>query len=589
MGAPIEREIRSRAIAAAQGKAPFDVLLTNGVLVDVATSELRDADVGLVGTMIASVHPRGTRSDARERYDVAGRYVAPGFIDTHVHFESSHMTPANYAAVVVPQGTTTIFYDPHELANVLGLDGVRYAIEASRELPLRFICAAPSCVPSAPGLETSGADFGGKEMREMLSWPEVEGVAEMMDMAGVLEQSRRATEVLAAGLESGKIIEGHARGLSGSRLQAYIAAGVSSDHEVTSGDDGLEKLRAGMTVEVRGSHDYVLPELVAAINRLPQAPSTLTICTDDVPPDYLVEKGGMSDVLLRLIGYGMDPVQAIRCATFNAANRIRRADLGVVAAGHVADIVVLSDLREVKVESVFVAGRLAARNGSTIEPVRPFPVAPPIKTMKLAPLKRDDFRVWVPEMDSGRAKVRAIKGARFTEWSEVEVDVTDGFAAVPPGYSVIFVQHRHGRHKGRPQCAILEDWGELGGAIATTYSHDSHNLVVLGRQPEEMQMAANALIECGGGMSVVKDGRVIARVEMPIAGLLSAAPPAEVAAAFRSVREAAGQVVEWKPPYRVFKAIEGTSLACNPGPHLTDLGMADGTAREIVKVLASKS
>src|SRR6266404_2317514 len=338
---------RARAIAAAQGQAAFDTLLTGGVLVDVATSELRPADIGIVGPMIASVHAPSTRSDAVERHDVTGRWLAPGLIDMHVHFESSHMTPANYAAVVVPQGTTTIFYDPHELANVLGLVGVRYAIEASRGLPLRFLCAAPSCVPSAPGLETAGAEFGGDEMRTMLAWPEVAGVAEVMDMNGVLAQSRRAMEILDAGFDSGKLIEGHARGLSGPQLQAYMAAGVSSDHEITSAADGLEKLRAGMTVELRGSHDNVLPELVAAINQLPQMPSTLTICTDDVPPDYLVEKGGMCDVLRRLIRYGMDPVQAVRCATLNAAHRLRRGDPGLLAAGRVADIVVLSDLREV--------------------------------------------------------------------------------------------------------------------------------------------------------------------------------------------------------------------------------------------------
>src|ERR1051326_4278064 len=237
---------RSRAIAAARGQTAFDTLLTGGVVVDVATSELRPADIGIVGPMIASVHAPGTRNDAAQRHDVSGRWLSPGLIDTHVHFESSHMTPANYAAVVVPQGTTTIFYDPHELANVLGLEGVRYAIEASRGLPLRFLCAAPSCVPSAPGLETAGAEFGGDEMRTMLAWPEVAGVAEMMD-------------------------------LSGADLQAYMAAGVSSDHEITSAADGLEKLRAGITVELRGSHDHLLPDLVAAINQLPQTPSTLTI------------------------------------------------------------------------------------------------------------------------------------------------------------------------------------------------------------------------------------------------------------------------------------------------------------------------
>src|SRR4051812_4897698 len=213
-----KQETRSRAIDAALGKTQFDVLLLGGTVVDVATAELRPADIGIVGDLIASVHPPQSRHDAAERHDCSGRYLVPGFIDTHVHFESSHMTPANYAAVVVPQGTTTIFYDPHELANVLGVAGVRYAVEASRGLPLRLLCAAPSCVPSAPGLETSGAEIGGAEMEEMLGWPEVAGVAEMMDMNGALAHSQRTRDILAAGLASGKLIEGHARGLKGERL-----------------------------------------------------------------------------------------------------------------------------------------------------------------------------------------------------------------------------------------------------------------------------------------------------------------------------------------------------------------------------------
>ncbi|MGH9592840.1 MAG: amidohydrolase family protein, partial [Bryobacteraceae bacterium] len=421
---------RGRAIAAALGEAPFDVLLTGGVVVDVATLELREADVGLVGTLVASVHPRGTRSDARAKFGLAGRFVAPGFIDLHVHFESSHMTPANYASVVVPQGTTTIFYDPHELANVMGLAGVRYTIEASRSLPLRFLCAAPSSVPSAPGLETSVAEFGGAEMSEMLGWPEVAGVAEMMDMNGVLTQSRRMREILAAGFASGKIIEGHARGLSGARLQAYAAAGIGADHEITSGEDGIEKLRAGLTVEIRGSHDYVLPGLVEQLKKLPQVPQTVAICTDDVPPDQLVQAGGIRDVLRRLVQYGLDPVQAIRCATLNAAFRLRRTDLGLVAAGRTADLVVLSDLREMTVESVFVSGKRVAGGGDLIEGLST-KSDPTLKAgLDLAPLSADDCRVPVSGVSAGRARIRAIKGARFTAWSELDVEVRGGFVVV---------------------------------------------------------------------------------------------------------------------------------------------------------------
>jgi adenine deaminase len=496
----------------------------------------------------------------------------------HVHFESSHLTPDHYASVVVPQGTTTIFFDPHELANVFGLAGVRYSIEASRGLPLSFMCAAPSSVPSAPGLETTGAEIHGAGMAEMLSWTEVAGVAEVMDMAGVLSQSRRMKEIVSAGLASGKLVEGHARGLSGARLQAYMAAGVSSDHEITSAEDVIEKLRAGMTVELRGSHDHLLPAIIAAINTLPWIPSTLTICTDDVPPDYLVENGGLSDVLRRLIRYGMDPVYAIRCATLNASHRLRRSDLGLLAAGRIADIAVLSNLREIAIDRVFVAGRLTAHDGKMAEPVRHVPVEPPANPQALPPLTRDDCRIRIPGVNSGRVRIRVIKGARFTSWSELDVDVADGFAELPPGYALILVQ----------QLSVLEDWGEPRGAVATTYSHDSHNLVIVGRSPEDMMAAGNALIRCGGGMAVAERGRITAIVEMPIGGLLSNEPPGPLAQSYAEARAAAGRVIEWKPPYLVFKALEGTCLACNPGPHLTDLGLTDGTTGQIVEILVAK-
>src|SRR5260370_21570049 len=245
MNTPNFEEFPPRAIPHAHGLEPFDTLLVNGRVVDTATSEMREADIGLVGALIASVHPRGSRSDAARIEDLSGQYVAPGFIDIHVHFESSHLTPENYASVVVPQGTTTIFFDPHELANALGLDGVRYAIAASRGLPLRFLCAAPSSVPSAQGLEMAGADFGGAEMAEMLSWPEVIGVAEAMDMKGVLGLSVPMREILAAGLAAGKMIEGHARGLNGAGLPAYVAAGGRSGHGTLSAEEAREDVGWG--------------------------------------------------------------------------------------------------------------------------------------------------------------------------------------------------------------------------------------------------------------------------------------------------------------------------------------------------------
>lgn len=575
--------LRQRAINAALGRIPFDRLLINASVIDMVTGEIREADVGLTGSMIASVHRRGKFTQTENVHDLSGYYLSPGLIDTHVHIESSHLPAEKYAEIVVAQGTTTVFWDPHELANVLGVAGVEYAVKSSRNLPLRVICAAPSSVPSTPGLEMSGADFKGQEMQTMLSWPEVAGVAEVMDMYGVLNGSERMMEILDAGLRSGKLIEGHARGLKDEQLQAYLAAGVTSDHELTSAEDALEKLRAGLTLQIRGSHPYLLPEITAALLALPHLSSQITLCTDDVPPDHLLEKGGLIALIKLLISHGLRAEDVLRMATFNAAIRMCRSDLGLIAAGRTADIIAFDSLETLNPRRVYVAGICVAEEGKLLfSPAADSDVIPPRDTMRLQELGADDFRLRIPGLINGKARLRNIKGARFTQWSEVIVTVSDGAVQIPEGFSLIWVQHRHGRHDATPKMALLEGWGELRGAIATSYSHDSHNLVVIGRQPEDMRVAANQLIRSGGGMALSQNGELLTSIGMPIAGMLSDLPAEQLAHQFKHLRELSAQIADWEPPYRVFKAIEGTCLACNAGPHLTDLGLTDGGLREIV-------
>ncbi len=570
--------LRDRAVRAARGEVPFDVLIGGGVLADVATSELRAADVGLVGPLIASVHARGARSDAARTIDAAGKIVAPGLIDTHMHIESSMITPRRYAEVVVPQGTTTVCWDPHEVGNVLGLEGVRWAVSAARDLPLRVLVLAPSCVPSAPGLELAGASFEGPEMMEMLSWPEVIGVAEVMDMRGVLERSVHMAGVVGAGLASGKLVCGHGRGLAGADLQGFAAAGIESDHEITTGEDLLAKLRAGFTVELRGSHDYVLPGAVQALANLAHVPQTLTICTDDIFPDDLATAGGMRDVLRRLVAYGMQPLAALRCATLNAAMRLGRRDLGLVAPGRRADIVLFDDLVSMRAHAVLVSGQMVAEGGALTIPLRADAASLPGDTMHVAPLVPADFRL---RAGGDRARLRTVNKPRFTAWSETEAVVENGVVRLPDHVLMMAVVHRHGRAPSAPVLGLLEGWSTWRGAIATTVAHDSHNLVVFGRDPADMAAAANALIACGGGMAVAAQGRVQALLPLPVCGLISDAPASDVAAAFVALKAAADRIVDWQPPLLTFKAIVGASLACNPGPHVTDRGITDGSTGEV--------
>jgi len=567
-----DADLRTRAVAAARGAAPFDVLISGGTLVDMVTGELRAADIGLVGPLIASVHAPGSRDDAGRVIDASGGFISPGLIDMHMHVESSMVTPDAYAEAVVPRGVTSIVWDPHEFGNVNGLEGVRWAVEAARDLPLRVIMLAPSCVPSAPGLELAGADFDAAMIAEMLSWPEIGGVAEVMNMRGVIDRDPRMSAIVQAGLQSGKLVCGHARGLGGGDLNAFMAAGVSSDHELTSADDLMAKLRAGMTIELRGSHDHLLPEIVEAINQLEVLPQSVTLCTDDIFPDDLLAHGGLDDVVRRLVRYGLRPEWALRTATLNAATRLGRSDLGLVAAGRRADIVIFEDLTDFAARHVLANGELVATGGVLAKSIEANDVSQLLGTMKLDALTETDFRV---PAKGQSARIATIDIPRFTEWGERRAAIANGFIVLPEDVTLIAVAHRHGRADSRPRVGFLTGWGKWRGAFCTSVSHDSHNLTVFGGNEHDMMLAANAVIAAGGGMAVAASGRVEALLALPVSGLVSDAPLAEVAADFAAIRQAVDSIVDWQPPYLVFKACFGATLACNAGPHQTDRGIAD--------------
>ena len=577
----IDLKTRRRAMDAARGLEPFDVLVAGGRVVDVGTGEVRSQDVGVVGPLVASVHAPGARSDAHETLDVDDRYVAPGLVDLHVHFESSMLTPGGYAEAVCPHGTTTVFADPHELANVAGVAGVRYAVDASRGLPVRFLFQAPSCVPPLPGLEVSGADIAAQDVGEMLRWPEMAGLAEVMDMPGVLNHDARMVDVVGAGLASGKLVSGHAAGLTGGDLQAYAAAGVTSDHEILSVDDALEKLRAGLTLEIRGALEFLLPPIVEALNALPMLPTHVVAVTDDLFALTLVEEGGIDHLLRRLVGYGLSPIAALRIATYNAAYRLQRQDLGLVAPGRRADLIVLSDLESVTVDDVFFEGRHVASAGRMLVPVDEAPASPPLESVKLTPMSRDEFQLRVPGVRNGEFRLRVLEGPVLTSWGEAVATVREGVAEVPDGHLLQVAVHRHARRPSDPKVALVSGWGWWSGAIATTVNHDTHNLLVFGRYPDDMAAAANAVIARQGGVAVAKDGQVVARIDLPIAGILSPLPAADVAAAQRQVQEAALAVgLERGFLTQPLFTLMVSSLACLPGPHVTDVGVVDGATGE---------
>jgi adenine deaminase len=437
-------------------------------------------------------------------------------------------------------------------------------------------------VPPQPGLELSGADLFGPDVTEMLSWDEVGGLAEVMDMLGVLGADTRMVDVVAAGLESGKLVSGHAAGLTGPVLQAYLAAGMTSDHEIFTEPDCLEKLRAGMTVELRGMIDPILPGIVAEVNSLPLPPTHLVAATDDLFALTLLGDGGIDHLLRRLVAYGMDAVFAVRCATYNAAYRLQRSDLGLVSAGRRADLVVLDDLVSFRAEHVLTDGRLVASQGRMLVEVVEGPSDPPLDTMRLTALDRSDMVLHLDAPD-GIHRMRVIADAVMTRWDETDVTVLDGVVEVPPDHIVQVTIHRHGRIAAVPHAALLSGWGNWTGAVATTVAHDTHNLVVFGRDPADMALAANTVIASGGGLAVTRGGNVLAHVALPIAGILSPLPAAEVAAAQRTVQDAAMEIGLFAPTLTqpLFQVML-SSLACLPGPHVTDVGLIDGTTGEVV-------
>ena len=573
--------LRSRAIDAAQGKAPFDVLITGGIVVDLVTLVTRRADVGIIGPLIASVHAPDPEMayQADVTLEADGAYISPGLIDMHMHVESSMILPDEYSRHVLPRGVTTAVWDPHELANVAGLDGMEFALAAARSSAMRFLVLAPSCVPSAPGFETTGGDFDETVIRDLLARDDIHGVAEVMSMQAVLDRADRMSGIVQAGLHVGKRVCGHARSLSGASLQAYVASGIQTDHELTSAEDLLAKLQAGLTIELRGSHDHLLPQFVEALNALACFPQTVTLCTDDVFPNDLYRAGGLDDVVRRLVRYGLPPLKALQAATLNAATQLGRRDLGLIAPGRRADIVLFDDLTEFVASAVLKDGQLVTQDRHPTHRHSTDTAFAALQTSVSIPdLTADDFSI---KAEGDTARVATIRRPRFTEWGAREVAVVDGAVLCSEDLAQMAVINRFGAGQP-PRLALLEDWGKWRGVFATTVSHDSHNLTLFGTGAADMALAANTIAAMGGGLAVVSKGKVLAKMPLPFGGLMREGDLIHLSDDFDTIIAAMDDIVEWSPPYLVFKACFGASLVCNAGPHLSDLGIVDTFSGQIL-------
>jgi adenine deaminase len=592
---------RRALIEAAAGRRDLDLVLRGATVVNVFTGEAYPADLGIYAGRVAHVTAPGDPPlEGRTAIDRRGLFAVPGFIDTHVHIESSMVTPAHYADAVLPHGTTTVLIDPHELANVLGLPGVRYMIDASEDIPLRVLVMAPSCVPSAPAVETAGADFDQAQIEEMLRWPRVAGLAEVMDYPGVLRGEGRMMRLLEATERAGGLIQGHAPRVRGRNLSAYAAAGIDSDHENREAQDGLAKLRAGMYLEVRESSLSPNAAALAAALRGRGYLPAVTLCTDDVVPEDLLRRGGIDYVARRLVEEGLEPLDVVRFATLNAANRLRRRDLGALTPGRIADVTLLSDLRTMRAAEVYRAGRLVAQDGRVVvggSAAREDAAAiERVNTVHLPPdLGPASFRIRVPGTPDGEATIRVIdfngrSAPVRTTYGTMRVRVAGGEVRLPPAdgreLAMLAVVERHGRHGGTA-CAVIRGFGPREGAIATSVSHDSHNLTIVGTRPDDMLLACRTLAEGGGGIVLVEQGRVTARIDLPVAGLISLRPAEAVAAevaGFRAAAEAAGMAGE-----RAFMAIVSLTLAVSPEGKLSDRGLVDVERQTLLPTVIESS
>lgn len=503
----------SNIINVARGFEKADLVIKNANIVNVLSEEIHKADIAIKDGIIAGI---GENYSGEKEIDIQGAYVTPSFIDGHVHLESTMMLPSEFAKVALPAGTTTVIIDPHEISNVLGLHGISFMHEAVKNLPLDVYTMLPSCVPATP-FETSGFDLNSYDLSLLIDKPWVLGLAEMMNFPGVLNQDNNVMAKLELAKSRGKCIDGHAPYLHGKDLCAYIASGVKSDHECTTPDEAVEKLRLGMYVMVREGTaakdlDALMPVLKTCNTR------KCIFVTDDRHPADLKEH--INGMVRRAVEAGVDPVKAIQIASLNTAEYFGLKNLGAIAPGYKADLLILPDLKTFKPDLVIKNGVVAAENGKLIAELPENEALAVRNSVNVRWITPEDFRI-----EANGSKVTALEvipHQLITKSVVSEVKIEDGNAVsnIDNDTLKICVIERH-RATGNIGKGFVKGFNLKCGAIASTVAHDSHNMIVIGTNDADMYAAAVALIKCKGGKVVVKDGEVISELPLPIAGLMS--------------------------------------------------------------------
>ena len=586
-------EVAPRLIAVAAGREQADRVFRNCKLVNVQTREVLDGwQVAIAEGRFAYVGADASHciGEDTEIFDVNGRYLIPGLCDGHMHIESGMLTPAEFAAAVIPHGTTTMFTDPHEIANVLGLEGVRMMHDEALMQPVNIFTQMPSCAPSAPGLETTGFEISAEDVAEAMGWPGIIGLGEMMNFPGVINGDTQMLAEMAETMNAGKTVGGHyASPDRGPAFSAYVAGGAADDHEGTTEEDALARVRNGMRSMMRlGSAWYDVETQITAITERGIDPRNFILCTDDCMAETLVNDGHMNRVVRHAIDCGCDPLIALQMATINTATHFGlERELGSIAPGRRADMIITSDLKTLPIEHVIARGKTVAKDGKiTVDcPHYEWPDSARQTVHLGKPLEEKDFDILAPKGKNTvmTRVIGVVENQAPTKALNFELPVIEGCVKASGDVCQIALVERH-RATGHVSNGFVSGFGYTGNmAIASTVAHDSHHMIVVGTSHADMALAANRLGEVGGGVTVFKDGQELALVELPIGGLMSDQPAAEVAG--RAAKMIESMVACGCNLNNAYMQHSLLALVVIPELRISDLGLVDVTKFELTSVL----
>ena len=542
-------ETSQQLVDVAMGRTPADIVIRDGRWVCVQSGEIiPGTSIAIIGERIAYVGPDASHTigDDTQVIEADDRYLVPGLLDGHMHVESGMITITEFVRAVLPRGTTGMFVDPHEIANVIGLRGVRLMVDEAAIQPIHVWVQVPSCVPSAPGLETPGASIGPDDVAEAMSWPGIIGLGEMMNFPGVYLSDSKMHAEMGATRAAGKVIGGHYAGLDlGLPFHGYAAGGPEDDHEGTRLEDAVARIRQGMKVMMRyGSAWHDVAAQARAVTESGLDPRHFILVTDDSHSGTLVNEGHMDRAIRRALEVGIEPITAIQMATLNTAEHFGVSrDVGQIAPGRYADVLLVDDLERFNIECVLAKGQLVAESGELKIELEVFNYPEEVKSsIHLGkPLKAEDFKLPTPYKGTVIANViGVIENQAPTRHLRIEMEAEDGEIKVDveKDLAKVALVERH-RGTGEVQVGLVQGFGfNVGCGLASTVAHDSHQMIVVGTDENDMVLAANRLADVGGGLIVVKEGESIAMVELPIAGLMSDAPAQEVAKKAEAVLEA---------------------------------------------------